>query len=267
MEREEQAQKENHFQNQQLEKQRNADYERLKTQNALLNLRQKKKDDSESDVVRLLKEQVADLRGVVRDLERQRTDMRAQIRKSSCTIKEKNDAIEQLKEEKERLEKRLNLLANSKATSRGKQAQNALFAQAVARSANSAAVTTSTKNLSVPINDAATKNLTGPTRNNVQADNDIRANDASGRARQVTFADNPDMYSDSGSDVVCLNGRPTEQNNRTLPPKNVRWNEPLATTAAPLDISPVSSHSSVTAVNSDMVGKLFWTSRRNNRGN
>uniref|UniRef100_A0A183E1I7 DUF4200 domain-containing protein n=1 Tax=Gongylonema pulchrum TaxID=637853 RepID=A0A183E1I7_9BILA len=58
LEREEQAQKENHFQNQQLEKQRNADYERLKTQNALLNLRQKKKDDSESDVVRLLKEQV-----------------------------------------------------------------------------------------------------------------------------------------------------------------------------------------------------------------
>lgn len=33
--------------------------------------------------------------------------MRAQVRKSNCIVKEKNGVIEQLKGEKERLEKRL----------------------------------------------------------------------------------------------------------------------------------------------------------------
>lgn len=44
---------------------------------------------------------------MVRDFDRQRSELRAQIRKNNAILKEKNEIIEQLKGEKTRLEKRI----------------------------------------------------------------------------------------------------------------------------------------------------------------
>lgn len=46
----------------------------------------------------------------MRDFDRQRSELRAQIRKSNTVLKEKNDTIEQLKGEKTRLEKRIAII-------------------------------------------------------------------------------------------------------------------------------------------------------------
>lgn len=47
---------------------------------------------------------------MVRDFDRQRSELRAQIRKGNAVLKEKNDIIEQLKGEKTRLEKRIAII-------------------------------------------------------------------------------------------------------------------------------------------------------------
>uniref|UniRef100_A0A915PLC7 Uncharacterized protein n=1 Tax=Setaria digitata TaxID=48799 RepID=A0A915PLC7_9BILA len=222
------------------EKIRNADLERLKQENALLNRRQKKKDGSDSDFVNLLKEQIRDLRVVVRDFEQQRSELRTQIRKSNIALKEKNDIIEQLKSDKARLEKRITIIAKSKAAFRGRVAENALSAQAVARAAKSAAVTAATKDLTSQNNEFLMKNSTHSRRNVSQIINvPNRMKDT------ANVVENTDTLSDSEDIAVVEQGIAPARLG-----KNVRWNEPLATMASfspPISAEPVPN-----TANSDM---------------
>ncbi|MCP9260887.1 BMA-SAS-4, isoform g [Dirofilaria immitis] len=133
LEDDKQTQLENFALKEEAEKIRNADIERLRQENSILNQQRKQKDGSDTAFVNLLKEQISDLRIMVRDFDRQRSELRMQIRKSNTVLKEKNEIIEQLKSEKARLEKRIEVITKNKAAHRGRLAENSLSAQAIAR--------------------------------------------------------------------------------------------------------------------------------------
>ncbi|VBB28325.1 unnamed protein product [Acanthocheilonema viteae] len=238
LEEDKQAQQENLAVKEEAEKIRNADFERLKRENAILNRQQKQKDGSDTVLVNLLKEQISDLRVMVRDFDRQRSELRAQIRKSNTVLKEKNDTIEQLKGEKTRLEKRIAIITKNKAALRGRIAKNILSAQAIARASKNATVTTSTKDLTPQNNEFFITNTTDNGRH-------ITQNAPSRMQNTVNIVENTDTLSDNEDVIITEQGVTPARLG-----KNVRWNEPLATMAS--FSPPPSAHFPLNHANSDM---------------
>ncbi|CAG9535915.1 unnamed protein product [Cercopithifilaria johnstoni] len=238
LEEDKQAQQENLAIREEEEKIRSADFERLKRENAILSRQQKQKGGSDTALVNLLKEQISDLRVMMRDFDRQRSELRAQIRKSNAVLKEKNDTIEQLKGEKARLEKRITIITKSKAALRGRLAENALSAQAIARASKNATVTTSTKDLTPQNNGFFMTNTTGNGRHTIQ-------NATSRMQNTVNIVENTDTLSDNEDTVIA-----EQEVTPARLGKNVRWNEPLATMAS--FSPPPFAHSPLNLANSDM---------------
>ncbi|VDO46839.1 unnamed protein product [Onchocerca flexuosa] len=110
LEDDKQTRQENLVLREEAEKIRNAELERLRRENAILNRKQKQKDGSNNDYVNLLKEQISDLRGRMQDFDQQRSELRMQIRKKNTALKEKDEIINQLVGEKTRLEKQIGII-------------------------------------------------------------------------------------------------------------------------------------------------------------
>ncbi|VDM97016.1 unnamed protein product [Thelazia callipaeda] len=237
LEKNEETRKEDIALKEEIDKLQKADIERLKKENATLNRQQKKKSGNDSDFVNLLKEQITDLRAMLRDFERQRSEWRTQMRKNSTLLKEKTDLIEQLKEEKTRLEKRLIIVSNTKAALRGRQAENAFSTQAIARASRSAAVTTATKNKTSQNNDPVAKNVVQNKRNIFS---ELNKNQEAADAVK-----NKDIINDN-EDINFI-GQTVEPSRFE---KNVRWNDPLTTLATFTPPAPI--HPSRNLENSDM---------------
>ncbi|EFO27105.1 hypothetical protein LOAG_01374 [Loa loa] len=240
LEEDKQARQENLAVREEAEKIRSADIERLRRENAILNRQRKQKDGSNTALVNLLKEQISDLRILVRDFDRQRNELRMQIRKSNTVLKEKNEIIEQLKSEKTHLEKRIAIIAKNKAAFRGRLAENSISAQAIARASKNATVTTSTKDLTPQNNEFCITNARDSGRHTSQINN------VSSRMQNtVNIVENTDTLSDNEDVVVVEEGVTPARLG-----KNVRWNEPLETMAS---ISPpLCAHSPLNLPNSDM---------------
>ncbi|KAM3715858.1 Spindle assembly abnormal protein [Dirofilaria immitis] len=240
LEDDKQTQLENFALKEEAEKIRNADIERLRRENSILNQQRKQKDGSDTAFVNLLKEQISDLRIMVRDFDRQRSELRMQIRKSNTVLKEKNEIIEQLKSEKARLEKRIEVITKNKAAHRGRLAENSLSAQAIARASKNATVTTTTKDLTISNNKFFITNSMDGGKHISQI-----SNVPSRIQNTVNVVENTDTISDNEDVIVA--------EHRVIPVssgKNVRWNEPLATMAS--FSSPPSVHSALNPPNSDM---------------
>uniref|UniRef100_A0A158Q7S1 Coiled-coil domain-containing protein 186 n=1 Tax=Elaeophora elaphi TaxID=1147741 RepID=A0A158Q7S1_9BILA len=238
LEEDKQARQENLAVREEAEKIRSADFERLKRENAILNRQQKQKDGSDTALINLLKEQISDLRVMVRDFDRQRSELRTQIRKSNAVLKEKNDTIEQLKGEKIRLEKRIAIITKNKAALRGRLAENTFSTQAITRASNNAPVTTSTK-------DFTSHNDEFFITSAVDNGRHISQNAPSKVQNTVNIAENTDTLSDNEDAVVVEQGITSARLG-----KNVRWNEPLTTMAS---FSPsLSAHPPLNVANSDM---------------
>ncbi|VDN94174.1 unnamed protein product [Brugia pahangi] len=218
LEEDKQARHENLAVRKETEKICNADIERLRRENVVLNRKQKQNDGSDTALVNTLKEQISDLRIMVRDFDRQRSELKMQIRKSNTALKEKNEIIEQLKGEKTRLEKRIAIITKNKAALRGRVAENFLSAQAVARASKNATVTTSTKDLTPQNNEFCIMNAVDRGRHINQINN------APNVQNTVDIVENTDTLSDN-EDVVVIEKEITPARLG----KNVRWNEPLTT--------------------------------------
>uniref|UniRef100_A0A1I8ESB1 Uncharacterized protein n=1 Tax=Wuchereria bancrofti TaxID=6293 RepID=A0A1I8ESB1_WUCBA len=244
LEEDKQARQENLAVRKETEKICNADIERLRRENVVLNRKQKQNDGSDTALVNVLKEQISDLRIMVTDFDRQRSELKMQIRKSNTALKEKNEIIEQLKGEKTRLEKRIAIITKNKAALRGRVAENFLSAKAVARASKNATVTISTKDLTPQNNEFCIMNAVDRGRHINQINN------APNVQNTVDIVENTDTLSDN-EDVVIVEQEVTPARLG----KNVRWNEPLTTMAS---ISPsLSARSPLSFANSDM--KLILT--------
>uniref|UniRef100_A0A8R1XVV0 Uncharacterized protein n=1 Tax=Onchocerca volvulus TaxID=6282 RepID=A0A8R1XVV0_ONCVO len=239
LEDDKQTRQENVALREEAEKIRNADMERLRRENAILNRKQKQKDGSNNDYINLLKEQISDLRERMQDFDQQRSELRMQIRKKNTALKEKDEMIKQLVGEKTRLEKQIGIITKNKAAHRGRLAENSLSAQAIVRASKKATVTTSTKDLTPQNNKFFITN-------SIDAGKHIsQINNVPSRIQNtVNIVENTDTLSDN-EDVVAEQGiTPARMT------KNVRWNEPLATMAS-FSSSP-SAHSLLNFANPDM---------------
>ncbi|OZC08921.1 hypothetical protein X798_04008 [Onchocerca flexuosa] len=239
LEDDKQTRQENLVLREEAEKIRNAELERLRRENTILNRKQKQKDGSNNDYVNLLKEQISDLRGRMQDFDQQRSELRMQIRKKNTALKEKDEIINQLVGEKTRLEKQIGIITKNKAAHRGRLAENSLSAQAIVRASKKATVTTTTKDLTPQNNKFFISNSVDDGKHISQINNI-----PSRTQNTVNIVENTDTLSDN-EDVVIEQGLAPERLT-----KNVRWNEPLATMAS-FSSSP-SAHSPLNFANPDM---------------
>ncbi|VDM45351.1 unnamed protein product [Toxocara canis] len=208
------------------ERSRNADLERLKKENALLLRKQRMKQDDESTIVKLCREQIDELKKSKRELERQKIDQRAQMRKLDTTIKEKDKKIEEIIAEKERLEKRFKALSDEQAKRRGRSAEESMASAAMERASNKPPVSMATKRIGGM---TITSGLPGKTLSMRTGKENIAP--SSGRTLATLPEESTDTMTDSGEGTMLMES--SHDSNSPVPganhAKSVRWNEPLET--------------------------------------
>uniref|UniRef100_A0A158R490 TMF_TATA_bd domain-containing protein n=1 Tax=Syphacia muris TaxID=451379 RepID=A0A158R490_9BILA len=203
---------------------------RLKRELATLKKVQKNKQDEESEIVKLLKEQVKDLRSHGLELGRKLTEEKSRKRAVEIKSKGQDKIIAQLKEENEKLISRLKIISGQKAEVRGRNAEEILSQKALRLATGRAPVTAFSKRTNPPFG----------------------------------FIDYNSVGSGEMNIIPLSNSKNTEKETCTISNasssdaqlKTVHWNEPVATTADTQDASfPLTKNMHVMQTEDSTVGR------------